>query len=84
MSCDNWKRCFDEAMTVMVHQAINMVPPAVAIHHLREAREERGAVTIVPDDILAGIVSARTLVDGTEVYDAERTGHDGEPSGHTV
>jgi hypothetical protein len=68
-------RSFEEEMIVIVHQAVGMAAPPIAIDHIREEREKLRAVSIIADDVLAGIAPTGDMIDGSGKLDAERTCH---------
>lgn len=73
-------RRFDEEMIVIVHQAVGMAQPAVAIDDVGQNREPLGAVAVVGHDILPGIAPAGDMVDGAGYLNAEWTSHGRECS----
>ena len=68
-------RRFNEEMVVIVHQAVGMAAPAVAIDHMGEEGEPLRPITVVRHDVLPGIPPTGDMVDGPRIFNAQRTGH---------
>ena len=68
-------RRLDQQMIVVIHQAVRMAEPAIAIDHLGEHGLPLRAIPIIRHNILPGIASTRHVVHGAGKFDAKWAGH---------
>lgn len=68
---------------MVVHQAIGVAEPAIAIHDVSQNRKEASPVVIIRHDVLAGIASPGDVVHGVGKFEAERTRH-GQRLAHPI
>src|SRR6185295_6256250 len=68
-------RCFKEEMIVVVHQAVGMAEPAVAIHDVGKHGEKLRSVAVVHHDVLSGVPPTGDVVGGSGVLYAKWAGH---------
>ena len=60
---------------MIIHQAIGMAEPSIAIDDMGEEGEDLGSIAIVHDDILPDIAPTGDMIDGTGECKTERTRH---------
>jgi hypothetical protein len=62
-------------MIMVVHQAIGVAEPAVAIHDVGQSRKEAPPVLIIRHNVLAGIAPTGDVIHRVGKFETERTGH---------
>ncbi len=65
-------------MIVVVHQAEGVAAPTEAIDDVGEPIHEERAVLIIHHNVLAGVATTRDMVDGTGIFQAQRTSPGGQ------
>jgi hypothetical protein len=66
-------RRLDEEMIVVVHQALGVAEPAVAIDDMGQEGEPLGPIAVIVHDVLPGIAPTGDVVDGAGEFKAKRT-----------
>jgi len=63
-------RGFYQQMIVIVHKAIGMTAPAIALDDVGEHRQPLRSVAVIGNDILPGIAPTGDVIDGARKFDA--------------
>jgi hypothetical protein len=58
---------------VVVHQALGVAEPAVAIDDMGQEGEPLGPIAVIVHDVLPGIAPNRDVIDGAGKFKAKRT-----------
>lgn len=64
-------------MIVVAHQTIGMTAPADTVNDVGQLLKKQRAVPIIRNNVPSGIAATRDMVDDTEIFKAQRTGHGG-------
>ena len=67
--------CFYKKVVVVVHEAICMNDEAKPFHEVIQKAEEIRPILLVPEYVLPVIPPGRHMVEGTGIFNPERTSH---------
>lgn len=76
-SRQTWRRCLEEEVIVVRHQAVGVADPPESPHGLFECRKEVASIPIAEKDLSPRITPAGDVVDSPIKLDAQWSSHDG-------